>query len=412
MKKILLTAISIALLNFCSKAQTAPFTFVHISDLHVSTVTSSVNTCDLNGAEAQCYLSEFAQLSPKPAYILATGDISNIGNSSAVSGGMYTALTQYLYPSNLTNPGVGALHIDQAQTIPIYFAPGNHDYYTTLLPPGTLTQLNTLPNYARYIAPDSDYAVVTPISVTLFVRSGWDISYLISLDPKASGLTDAQCNWIRSELAANSTKRKIIVMHHPAANYTGTNCDASAHSAIADSATATMYVNRTTFLNICDSNHVDVVLAGHSHQNVVVDRAGMQVADNCTTCGTRFVQTGPAFAGCYRVITVDSSFVSVGAAQRACAATAIQDIENEIEFKLYPDPSAGLFTLSFGQPLAVAVKVFNMLGACVYQKQATGPKMDLDMRDQPEGMYIVQVTFEGDQPATYILKSPVVISRR
>ena len=111
------------------------------------------------------------------------------------------------------------------------------------------------------------------------MRSGWDISYLISLDPKASGLSDAQCNWIRSELGLNSGKRKMIVMHHPAANFTGTNCDATTHTAIADSATATMYVNRTTFLNICDSNHVDVVLAGHSHQNVVVDRQGNQVDD-------------------------------------------------------------------------------------------------------------------------------------
>ena len=412
MKRILLTAISAAFFNLSVIAQTAPFTFIHVSDIHVSTVTSSVNTCDLNGAEAQCYLREFRNMTPKPAFILATGDISNIGNSSAVSGGMYTALTQHLYPSNLINPGIGALHIDSAQTIPMYFAPGNHDYYTTLLPPGTLTQLNTLGNYSKYIAPDSDYAVTTDISVILFVRSGWDISYLISLDPKASGLTDAQCNWIRAELAANSNKRKIIVMHHPAANFTGTNCDASAHGAIADSATATMYVNRTTFLNICDSNHVDVVLAGHSHQNVVVNRGGIQIADNCTTCGTRYVQTGPAFAGCYRTVTVDSSFVTVGAPMRSCTSTAIQDVDNDLEFSIYPDPSIGLFTVGFGQPLPVRIKVYDMLGQCVHQQSGTGPKMSIDMRNQPEGMYLLQVTIEQGEPMTYNLKSPLIISRR
>ena len=410
-KGFLLTFVA-NLFAFSIAAQTAPFTFIHISDLHVSTVTSSVNSCDVNGVEAQCYLKEFGAMTPKPAFILATGDISNIGNSSSVPGGMYSALTQYLYPSALIHPGIGTLHIDSAQTIPIYFAPGNHDYYTTLLPPGTLTQLNTLPNYSKYIAPDSDYAVTTAVSVILYVRSGWDISYLISVDPKASGLSDAQCDWIRTVLAANSSKRKIIVMHHPAANFTGTNCDASAHSAVRDSATATMYVNRTTFLNICDSNHVDVVLAGHSHQNVVVDRAGNQIADNCDTCGTRFVQTGPAFAGCYRPITVDSSFVTVRPAMRSCTNTAVADLDNEITFSVYPDPSTGVFTLGIGQNLPVRVKIYNVLGECVHQQSSISSSLQIDMQSQPEGMYFLQVTIEQGDPVTYNLKSPLVISRR
>ena len=401
------------LVTYSLVAQQAPFTFVHITDLHVSTALSTVNACDLNGAAAKCYLHTFNNLSPKPAFILATGDISNIGNSSSVSGGMYSALTQYLFPKSLINPGIGALFIDSAQTIPFYCAPGNHDYYTTLLPPGTLTQLNTLPNYAKYIAPDSDYAVTTDISVILFVRSGWDISYLISIDPKASGLTDAQCNWIRSELSLNSNKRKMIVMHHPASNFTGTNCDSTTHSAIADSATATMYVNRTTFLNICDSNHVDVVLAGHSHQNVVVDRQGNQIDDNCTTCGTRYVQTGPAFAGCYRTITVDSSFVTVNPAGQSCpAVTNVQDIDNELNMSVYPDPSNGVFTLNIGQPLQAELKIYNVLGQCIHTQSGSSPILQIDLRSHPNGIYFLQLIAEqGSTPITYNFKYPLVISK-
>ncbi len=411
MKKIYLFTI-LALLCALNMPAQQPFTFVHVSDLHVSTVTSSVNQCDLNGVEAKCYLHTFNNMNPKPAFILATGDISNIGNSSAVSGGMYTALTQYLYPQNLLNPGIGALHIDSAMTIPFYFAPGNHDYYTTLLPPGTLTQLNTLPNYSKYIGPDSDYAVTTPISVILFVRSGWDISYLISIDPKASGLTDAQCAWIRTELAQNAGKRKIIVMHHPASNFTGTNCDSSAHGAIANDSTATMYVNRNTFLNICDSNHVDVVLAGHSHQNVVVDRTGTQVNDNCTTCGTRFVQTGPAFAGCYRTIRVDSSFVTVSPNMQSCPnTTAVQDVDFELNMSVYPDPSTGIFNMNLGQTLPVKMKIFNVLGECVHQQYSNSSKIQIDLQSQPPGLYFMQLVIEQDVPVIYNYKYPLVISR-
>lgn len=398
--------------SFISRAQ-APFTFVHISDIHVSTVSSSVNQCDINGVEAKCYLHTFNTMNPKPAFVLATGDISNIGNSSAVPSGMYSALTQYLYPSNLINPAVGALHIDSAQTIPIYFAPGNHDYYTTLLPPGTLTQLNTLPNYSKYIAPDTDYAVTTPISVILFVRSGTDINYLISTDPKGSGLTNAQITWIRSELNANSTKRKIIVMHHPGANLNGTNCDGTAYTTVTNSGQSSFYVNRTEFLDICDSMHVDVVLAGHQHQNVVVDRNGNLVADNCDTCGTRYVQTGPAFAGCYRTITVDSTFVTVSANMNGCPATAssIKDLDNELNMSIYPEPSTGIFNLNIGQPLPVRLKVFNLLGECVHQQTGSTSIHEINLSNQPNGLYFLQVVVEQDEPIIYNYKNPMVISR-
>jgi predicted MPP superfamily phosphohydrolase len=413
MKKTYILSVAMVLATIIVSAQQASFTFVHIADLHVSTVSSAVNQCDINGVEAKCYLHTFNNLSPKPAFILATGDISNIGNSTAVSGGMYTALTQYLYPQGLQYPAPGALFIDSAQTIPFYFAPGNHDYYTTLLPPGTLTQLNTLPNYTKYIGPDSDYAITTPISVILFVRSGWDISYLISTDPKGSGLTDAQIAWIRTVLSQNSNKRKIIVMHHPPSNHNGTNCDGSAYTQVSDSNTSAFYVNRTEFLDICDSNHVDIVLAGHQHENVVVDRAGNVISENCDTCGTRFVQTGPAFAGCYRTITVDSAFVTVSTPGQSCPSTTsgIQE-ENELEISVYPDPSNGLFTVNLGRTLATKLKVFNILGACVYQQSSASSSIQVDMRSQPEGMYFLQIVADQDgTQVTYNFKYSVVISK-
>ena len=54
MKKVYLVAIAAICYTSSILAQQAPFTFIHLSDLHVSTVTSSVNQCDLNGVEAKC----------------------------------------------------------------------------------------------------------------------------------------------------------------------------------------------------------------------------------------------------------------------------------------------------------------------------------------------------------------------
>jgi len=419
MRKIYLSLFGAMLCALSSFAQTTPFTFIHLSDLHVSTVTSAVNQCDVNGAKAQCYLQTYASMQPKPAFILCTGDISNIGNSTAVPGGMYSALTQYLYPQGLMYPSPGALFIDAAKSIPIYFSPGNHEYYTTLtsfsLSTETLPLLDSIPNYVQNIAPDSDYAVSTGISVILFMRSGYDISYLIAIDPKGSGYTDAQIDWMRSVLAQNPNKRKILVMHHPPSNYEGTTCGIATHNAIANDSSGSAYYNRIAFLNICDSFNVDLVLCGHSHQNVVVDKHGNVIDENCDTCGTRFVQTGPAFAGCYRTITVDSSFITVGTPQLSCDSTTntgIKGAYNDLEISVYPDPSSGLFNVSLGQSIPVNIKVYNLLGETVYQQSSSELVNQVDMRSQPPGMYFMQITADHDGiQVTYTFKYSLVINK-
>jgi len=416
MKKslLLLTLLLAALFSSQVSAQSSAFTFVHISDLHVSTVTSAVNLCDLNGEEAKCYLQTFNNLNPRPAFILATGDISNIGNSTAVPGGMYRALTQYLYPHGLTYPGIGSLFIDSAQTIPIYFAPGNHEYYTTLtgldFTTQTLPYLDSIPNYVKNIAPDTDYAVTTDISVILFMRSGWDISYLVSTDPKGSSFSDAQIAWMTNQLSLAGNKKKMLVMHHPAANYNGTGCSTATHSAIANDSSATFYYNRDAFIHMCDSFHVDVILAGHSHQNVVVDKNGNQIDENCDTCGTRYVQTGPAFGGCYRSITVDSSFVTVSVPLSSCIPAAVKDLD-ELHMSVYPDPSNGIFTLNMGQTMQVQLKVYNLMGQCVHQQSALDSNVQIDLRNQASGIYFLQLVAEQGEPVTYNFKYPLVINR-
>jgi len=420
MKKIYLCTFIAMICSASLFSQSSSFSFVHISDIHVSTQ-SAVNTYDLNGAEAKCYFHTFSNLVPKPAYILATGDISNIGNNSTEADGMYPALTQYLFPKNLMYPGVGALFIDSAQTIPIYFAPGNHDYYTALntisFTTQTIPYIDSLPVYRKYIAPDTDYAVTTDISVTLFMRSGWDISYLVSTDPRGSGLTDGQIAFIRAQLAANANKRKIIVMHHPASNFEGTTCTGGAYGTIADSATSSFTVNRETFLNICDSMHVDLVLAGHQHQNVVVDRAGNQIDENCTTCGTRFVQTGPAFAGCYRTITVDSSFITVSQPGQGCPAdtsiaNGIASVEDEINLSVYPDPSNGVFSINLGRNVPAMLQVYNGLGQVVYQQNSTGATIPVNIQSQASGVYFLHLIIQNPTTGeSFNYKTSVVVSK-
>ncbi len=322
------------------------FTFVHLTDLHVcdNTLLGNTGNYDMNGAMFSCCLKQFNSLNPKPAFLVVSGDISNVGELG--TDGMYSALTQYLYPQGgLVNPANGAYFIDSAQTIPVYFVAGNHEYYQTIVPP----LISDVPNhYIAHIGPDSDYSITYQNTVLLFLRTGGDRPIWLDTSPlqgEGKGISDDQCRWLRSTLLAAGNKRKIIVMHHPAINVNGTNIDGTPSTgSLAGLDDGSFLYNRETFLNICDSNHVDLTLCGHVHQNVVAIRAGTVVDENLPD-GTRYIQTAKAFGGGYRILTVNSDFVNAGLPLVVdCAIASINTVSNNA-CKVYPNPFNSSATL-------------------------------------------------------------------
>ncbi|HOY31032.1 MAG TPA: metallophosphoesterase [Bacteroidales bacterium] len=296
--------------NRCAYSQS--FTFVHISDMHISDGSGNIGNYDDDGEQFLCNARQFKLLNPKPAFIVVSGDVSNIGSKSP--NGMYPALTQHLYPQGgITNPANGAYFIDQDQTIPIYFVSGNHEYYESILL--ALDQTSTLTYYPARIAPDVDYTFTYNNAQLIFMRTGSDVSLWNSPEDGA-GITNSQCQWLRNVLNPAGgwpppDRRKIIIMHHPAANAAGTEVDGSPYTGyISGPASNSFRYNRVNFLNICDSNNVDVTLSGHVHQCVVADRNGNVVPENWAG-GTRYSQIANANEGSYRIITVDSNFVTL-----------------------------------------------------------------------------------------------------
>lgn len=293
---------------------TAQFNFVHLSDIHISDVTSIQNNPDIGGVMFKKVITVIRNLIPKPAFVVASGDISNVGS---YGNGMYEALTQHLFPNQITNPDNGDFFIDSAMTIPIYFVPGNHDYFTL---PASPVSNSGLINYSNYISPNNDYSISYQNSVIIFIRSGMEEYRPVWIDtnplePEGSGISADQCNFIRSVCNANHNNKKIIVMHHPPVNAVGTNADGTQSTGtVLDVADGSIINNRDVLLNICDSANVDMVLAGHVHQNLVADRDGNVVSENFTG-GTRYIQTAACLYGAYRIITIDSSFVWAGEPQ-------------------------------------------------------------------------------------------------
>jgi 3',5'-cyclic AMP phosphodiesterase CpdA len=384
-KKILLFA-TVCIATVSSFAQ---FSFIHLSDMHVSS-TPTANS-DTNARYFQCAMKEFSSFNPNPAFVIVTGDVSDVGNMQP--NGMYTTITQHLFPPEITNPAIGDYFIDSAKTIPIYFTPGNHEYWTGFDSINIPISNDTLFYYPKNIIPDVDYTLTTDIAVIVFLRSGHDSPYGYPPNPaliKGTGLSNAQCSWLRNILSNNSGKRKIIVMHHPPANAAGTNSDGTPYTALKlDTATNSLLNNRTNFLNICDSNHVDVVLAGHEHQNVVANRKGDTINENWPN-GTRYVQTAAAFNRSYRIITVSPTFVTVGLPLRSCnAINGVGEINKLPKISVFPNPVIDKVTIEC--PQSADIEICNIEGQVLKRVTTNNCLTTLDLSQLSSGIYIVKV---------------------
>ena len=346
------------------------FYFIHITDMHVSTIPYFTELFDYNANKANCYFNYFFNLNTKPAFIVASGDISNFGHLHPT--GMYHILTNILYPKNIFYPNPGDLYIDSTLLIPIYFAPGNHDYYSiTYLPEGGYTFLPfSLEYYSYYLSPDTDYFVLKDNLILISLRSGPDSTsgdYMNSPYYLGSGLTIEQCNWLRDILYQNVDKRKVIFMHHCPWNLAN---------------------NKDVFVNICDSAKVDVVLCGHTHQNTVKDKNFNNVDENFTG-GTRFIETAAAIDLFYREITIEDTFVFVS--QPKIVTDCISNINkkystNEI---LFYDPIKKIIKVNLNS--FFTLRIYDTKGLLLYEESKELYKEDININFLKTGIYIVDI---------------------
>lgn len=88
------------LVGGAASAAVTPFTFAQISDTHISTVVSS------HDSNLQAAITELNAMNPTPAFVIHTGDITELGK--AVEFDRYKAMAQSL-------------------SMPAYYSPGNHE---------------------------------------------------------------------------------------------------------------------------------------------------------------------------------------------------------------------------------------------------------------------------------------------
>ncbi len=265
------------------------FYFVHISDVHVKNKLFDKN--EVSKHRFMTILENISRFPSKPAFVVITGDLAHWGGS-----GLFGALNCRTVVSCL-HEKEGQLYVDDSYTIPVYTTPGNHEYAYT----------RSLKNYHTYIDKnhvlEDDRYIVTRDDVTLFFMDSGPNYYSnlsILFDWHGTGLSDADISWLDDGLRQCQTSHKIVLMHHPAVG----------------DADDLFINNREAFVGLCESNHVELVLAGHTHSNHRIFDVNMTLyvePINCSRAPPLYVQSDDCAEDChYRNVSLIGSDVWLG----------------------------------------------------------------------------------------------------
>jgi hypothetical protein len=72
--------------------------------------------------------------------------------------------------------------------------------------------------------------------------------------------------------------------------------------------------------------------------------------------------------------------------------TSISNASNETVVTVYPNPCRGVFTIDF--PGEAKLEILDLTGKLIYQDAVTN-RINIDLRDEPAGLYIIRLTAEG-----------------
>jgi 3',5'-cyclic AMP phosphodiesterase CpdA len=257
------------------------FYFVHITDTHI--IHKIYDPGEVTTTIFKTVIEEVVSFPESPDFIVITGDLVEWGGSGPSGALNYMALVDCLYQNN------DQFYADENYTIPVYMTPGNHDYNFN----------RNLNNYHQFITEFGRY-VVTHNDVCLFFMDSGPNYYAEPtkwFDILGDGLYDEDIQWLDEMLQQCISQHKIVLMHHPAVN--DRNEQGQMKSVLAR--------NRETFISLCESYDVELVLAGHTHRNRVFDGDETRYYDfpiNCSQHSTLFVQTADCKKGCnYRNIS-------------------------------------------------------------------------------------------------------------
>ncbi len=81
-----------------------------------------------------------------------------------------------------------------------------------------------------------------------------------------------------------------------------------------------------------------------------------------------------------------------------CPVLKINEITEQVSVSVFPNPSKGQFTLILAKDKGT-VEIYNMLGGKVYRSEIKNQKSEINLSNQPKGMYLITF-YEGQKMRT------------
>lgn len=71
--------------------------------------------------------------------------------------------------------------------------------------------------------------------------------------------------------------------------------------------------------------------------------------------------------------------------------TGVNEIGNEANFEVFPNPSTGIFTITAGNIDIETIDIYSLCGNIIYQQAFIGSQSIIDLSNLPKGLYFVKV---------------------
>jgi predicted MPP superfamily phosphohydrolase len=231
------------------------YTVVQLTDLHIGKymdVTNKVKTVT--------NLITYINANIHPDFVILSGDLVDWHNVKSHRN-VYTDLRDALLTSQA----------------PVYTTPGNHERYGNSFL-FLYTPYYNLTSYHRYLNPLGDYSFEYGDVNYVFLDSGydysrWEISHFWDTTPEATGLTNIQMYLLKSTWGLGAMNQ-IITMHHPALNDINDTGPDKVPNTLPSGNDESIAQNRGAFIQYCIANNVSLSLAGHTHENLILNNLG------------------------------------------------------------------------------------------------------------------------------------------
>ena len=176
------------------------------------------------------------------------------------------------------------------------------------------------------------------------------------------------------------------------------------------------------------NTQISTLDAGSNHNLQVLNikntanLSGLNIKNNSSLDYTNFQMTDSCWTGCPNLTSICADSTEIGALQSYLAscgvstagidinsncALATDDYDVVSGVMVSPNPSSGVFTVSFSRPIDNGVlKVYNVLGQEVMRFLM--PRNDnfakFDLSNYPNGAYLVKITSDGGEVVKTVLK--------